>query len=98
MKKYDEYFDMMVANPALRREGIRDLSWRRTLMFWCAVVITLCGLVLLFTSSHSSGAGAAGLLFAAAMSWISGSKIDSNLRLLRAIQRLDRRSDDKPKV
>ena len=86
-KKQDEQFDRMAADPARRRKGIDDLSSRRTLLFWCGVVITLCAFAIFFFSKAGSGGGE-GLGFAAAVQWILVFKFESDLRLLRVVERL----------
>jgi hypothetical protein len=86
-KKQDEQFDRMAADPARRRKGIDDLSSRRNVLFWCAVVVTLCALAMFFFSNRSSGGGSA-LGFAAAVQWMLVFKFESDLRLLRVVERL----------
>ena len=49
----DKHFDEMAADPVRRRKGIRDLSFRRNLLFGCAMVTTLCAFSFFFIPSHS---------------------------------------------
>jgi hypothetical protein len=85
--KQDEQLDQMAADPVRRREGIVGLSWRRNVMFWCAVVMTLCALATFFMSLRSARGGAA-IGFAAAVQWMLLFKFESDLRLLRVVERL----------
>ena len=85
--KQDEQFDQMAADPVRRREGIAGLSRRRDVMFWCAVVMTLCALATFFMSLRSARSGAA-IGFAAAVQRMLLFKFESDLRLLRVVERL----------
>ena len=86
--KQDVEFDQMAADPARRREGIADLSWRRNVMFWCAVLMTLCALVTFFISLRVDRGGAAAVGFAAAVQWMLLFKFEADLKLLRVVERL----------
>jgi uncharacterized membrane protein len=90
-KRQDEDFDEMIADPIRRRAKIADLSKRRILIFWCAVVISVCAIVEMW----SGGTAAIGGVFAAAVSWSIGMKMESDLRLLRVIERLQKDKDEK---
>ena len=92
--KQDEQFDEMVADRARRREGINGLSWRRTMFLWCAMVMTLLALVF-FISNRSPGAA---IGFAAALQWMLCFKFESDLRLLRVIERLHKGEPEKAPV
>jgi len=94
--KQDEQFDQMAADPARRRAGIADLSSRRNLMFWCAVGMTLCALVTFFMSLRGARGGAA-VGFAAAVQWMLLFKFESDLRLLRVVERLHAREIGNPR-
>ena len=85
--KQDEAFDQMAADPTRRRMAIVSLSWRRDIMFWAATGMTLCALAIFFMSlQHDRGSAAVG--FAAAVQWMLLFKFESELRLLRTIERL----------
>jgi hypothetical protein len=85
--KQDEEFDQTAADPTRRREAIVDFSRRRNIMFWAAIGMTLCALAIFFISlRHDRGSAAVG--FAAAVQWMLLFKFESELRLLRAIERL----------
>ena len=90
-KRYDEQFERTAADPLRRRATIGDLSQRRTVLFWCALVTSVCGIV----GSFSGKAAMAGLWFAAAVQWSICFKFESDLRLLRAIERLHAGGNDK---
>jgi hypothetical protein len=89
-KKQDDEFDAMATDPIRRRAQIADLSKRRVMIFWCAVVISICAI------AGSWNGKATGAIFAAAVSWSVGMKMDSDLRLLRVIERLQKGKDGNP--
>jgi len=94
--KQDEQFDQMATDPARRREGIAGLSWRRNVICWCAVVATLCALATFLVSASKAGGGAAAAIgFLAATHWMLLFKFESDLRLLRVIDRLYMLQNDK---
>ena len=90
-KRYDEQFERTAADPLRRRATIDDLSQRRTILFWCALVSSACGIV----GSFSGKSTMAGLLFAAAVQWSICFKFESDLRLLRVFERLHVGGNDK---
>jgi hypothetical protein len=82
----DERFAEAAVDPERRLSAIRDLSWRRTILFWCAVAGSLLFLPIPHVSgSHVMGAGSA---FAAALMWILFIKSDTDLRILQVVNRL----------
>ena len=89
----DKQFEQMATDSVRRGEAIVSLSLRRDVMFWCAVVVTLCALATFLLSVHSAGAGPAAMGFVAAVQWMLLFKFESDLRLLRVIERL-RLSED----
>jgi hypothetical protein len=81
-----ERFAEAAVDPERRLSAIRDCSWRRTLLFWCAVGATLLFLPIPYLSgSHVMGAGSA---FAAALLWILAVKSDTELKILQVVNRL----------
>ena len=84
--KHDEEFAEIAADPARRRAAIADFSKRRTLIFWCASFVSL----LAFVSILVSKSAGVGLVFFAATQWVLVFKVDSDLTLLRVIDRLHR--------
>ena len=87
----------MAADPGRRRAAIADLSKRRTILFWCATLITVCA-VLSACASGMAGkpAVSSALLLCAALEWIVVFKFDSDLRLLQVIEKLQRSREEKP--
>jgi hypothetical protein len=82
----DERFAEVAVDPERRLSAIRDLSWRRTILFWCAVVASLVCLPIPYLSgSHAIGAGSA---FAPAVMWILALKFDTDLKILQVVNRL----------
>jgi hypothetical protein len=43
--KYEDSFDEIAADPARRRIAIADISRRRTIVGWCAVVMSICAII-----------------------------------------------------
>ena len=92
--KFDKWFEETAADPARRRAAIADYSRRRIILFWCAVLSSVCAIaIFLVPSHHPGGEGMVGFL--AAMMWIVGMKVDSDLRVLKMIDKFYRR-DEKP--
>jgi len=72
---------------ALQREtAIGHLVRKRRILFWCALVATLCAVCTMMIGRGS--AAGAGLGFAAAIHWMLVFKYESELRLLMMIRRL----------
>jgi hypothetical protein len=90
--KQDEQFDEMISDSARRRQGIISTSLRRDVLCVCALVATVCALAFFFPG-RLFGGGAAAIGFLAAIQWILVFKFESDLRLLRTIERLERRRD-----
>ena len=90
----DMQFDVTATDPARRREAIASLSWRRDMMFWCAAGVTLCALATFFMSLQSPRPAAAAIGFLAAVQWMLLFKFESDLRLLRVIERLQLTKND----
>ena len=90
--KSDAEFDEMISDPIRRRAKIASLTWRRTFIFICAAVIATCAVLELWSGSKAAAAG----VFSAAVAWSICFKIESDLRLLRAIDRLQKGLDERP--
>jgi hypothetical protein len=74
----DERFAEVSADDMRRRSAINNYPWRRTLLFWCAVVLSIGAVATSFTST----AGGGGLLLCAAMQWTLALKFASDLRVV----------------
>jgi hypothetical protein len=88
--KADEAFIQMAVDDSSRPELIKETSRKRTIIFWCAVLISVCALGMIFAEINAKKAsGVAGVEFAvAAMTWMQVLKIESDLRLLKLIEKL----------
>jgi len=87
LQRTDNEFIGMGADSARRPAAIQDLTWRRALMVWCAVVCTLCAFVcFVVPGSGSHGEGSAS--FVACVMWIQVMKLESDLRLLKMVEAL----------
>jgi hypothetical protein len=84
--KDDEKFTETAADPARRLSAITDLTCRRTILLWCASVLSLILIASLFGNKPANGA----LLCSTMMQWIFVFKFESDLRLLRVIDRLQK--------
>ena len=84
--KHDMRFEETAADPIRRAAAIADLSNRRTIMFWCACVVSLATIVSVFGSKSAGGV----IGFCAAIQWMLVFKCESELRMLRVIARLQR--------
>jgi hypothetical protein len=85
MTKYDKRFSATAADPGRRRAAIVSLSRSRTILFWCATVLTLFTLAV---SIFGSRAPSFGLWLIVAIQMAGAYKIESDLRLLCVIERL----------
>ena len=82
-------FEAMAVDPARRRAAINDLTWRRNVLS-VAIVIGSIGVFGLIWEGKASGVSFFAILFSIFY------KIESDLVLLRVIDRLQKGSDDKP--
>ena len=83
--KWDKKFDDTAADATLRAAAIAALSKRRDTMFWSACVISLITILINLGSQSFSL-----FVFTAVIQWILVFQIDSDLKLLRVIDRLQR--------
>ncbi|HZF02009.1 MAG TPA: hypothetical protein VE344_08955 [Methylomirabilota bacterium] len=99
MKSFDQADDAFIAmavDETRRPDLIKNTSRRRTIIFWCAVVITVCALGMMIAAindkNHNSArGGVVGVEFAvAAMTWMQVFKCESDLRLLKLIDKLQK--------
>lgn len=84
--KHDLRFEETAADPMRRAAAIADLSNRRTIMFWCACIVSLATIASVFGSKSAGGV----IGFSAAIQWMLVFKCESDLRLLRVLARLQR--------
>ena len=90
--KADRQFDEMAADPVRRRKRIVELNRARRWLFGAAVCM-LVALCILTTEAialhHPASAGMHLTVFSAALIWISFLQMQSDLKLLRFIDRLE---------
>ena len=91
-KKCDDDFDEMVADPIHRSAKIADLALRCKLIWWCAVILIVCAGLETYLGAKT----AAGAVLCAAIILSICLKMDSDLRLMKAIDRLQKDKDEKP--
>lgn len=82
----DDLFVENAANPVRRSIAIADVTGRRRLALWGAYGITFATIVCGFTRQPFVGL----LAFVTAIQWMLVFKCESELRLLRVIDRLHR--------
>lgn len=82
----DDLFAESATDPVRRRIVIADLAKRRRLVMWGAYTVTFTTLLCGFTRQPFVGLLALG----AAIQWMLVFKFESELRLLRVIDRLHR--------
>jgi threonine/homoserine/homoserine lactone efflux protein len=88
--KFDKRFEQTAAEPARRRAAIADLSKLRTIFFWLAIAMSVIAIASTWNGQAS------GLILVAAIIWSIFFKFESDLRLLRVIERLQKDRDEKP--
>ena len=91
LTKLDAKFDDIVADPIRRRDKIASLSWGRILLLLVATLLSVFFLIGVWKGKASSVDA-----FVATMFWIIAFQTFSDLRLLRAIERLQKDKDTKP--
>lgn len=89
-KKEDAAFDEMAADPIRRRAAIANLSWRRTLVSCVGLVMTLLAMIEICSKDN----GAIVAVFSAVFATSTSFKMESDLRLLRFIERLQKGGDE----
>jgi hypothetical protein len=94
MKSFDRADDAFIqaaVDDARRPELIRNTSCRRTKMFWGAMIISACALGIFFieaTGKTHSPELTGTMFFVAAMNWMQVFKCESDLRLLKLVDKL----------
>jgi len=87
--KLDEEFAETAADPIRRHDAMAHLSRRRTWLSCGAGVISLGTIIAIYFSPSLKPADAL-LIFMCCMMWMQVYKYESDLRLLRVIERLHR--------
>jgi hypothetical protein len=90
--KHDIDFEEMAADLVRRRAQIASLTRRRPFMFCGVMVIFICTIVEMWTG----GKGAISGVLSTAIFWGIYIKQESDLRLLRVIDWLQKGRDEKP--
>jgi hypothetical protein len=93
--KYNKWFEQAALDPAHRRVAIAGFTKQRAMLFCCAVVITVCDLMICFTPTHSPSSPTL-LAFSAVMVWFIFFRVDSRRRTLTLLDQFDKDRDDKP--
>ena len=88
--KSDERFDQMAADPTCRRIWIDYFSKLRTIFFWLAIAMSVIAIVSTWNGKASE------VILVTAIIWSIYIKFESDLRLLRVIERLQKDRDEKP--
>jgi hypothetical protein len=89
--KADNAFIQAAVDDTSRPDLIASTARRRTIVFWGAVITTVCALAVLFIEAsgktHNSGMGPV-FFTIAAMNWMQVMKCESDLRLLKMVDSL----------
>jgi nitrate/nitrite transporter NarK len=93
--KFNKWFEQAATDPTHRRVAIADLTKQRTILFYCAVAITVCALIICFTPTRNSGAPSF-TGFSAVLIWFAFFRVDSNRRALKLIEQFYNKNDAKP--
>ncbi len=100
MKFYDEADEIFIqkaADDSRRPELIKETSRKRKVLTWCAVLWSVCAFIQMILGmisgiyglSHNFSASAAGWnFFMAAMIWMLVLKCETDLRLLKLVEKL----------
>ena len=88
--KTDEKFAAFAADASRRQVMIASRQNCRTIIFWCAVVMTGLDLVAMWTNAR----GIAGFTFGALVQWMLVFKFDSDVRLLTVIDKISGQTPD----
>ena len=80
----DEKFAAFAADASKRREMISSRQLSRTVLFWCAVILTACDLLGGWFGGRTLGL----LTTATVIQWVIVFKFDSDVRLLTVIDKL----------
>jgi hypothetical protein len=84
---YNQRFEQIATESALRRVAITDFTKRRAILFCCAVVITGCATFMFFIKPRSQYSLMMESL-SAFLSWMVVVRISSDLRVLKLLERL----------
>jgi hypothetical protein len=93
--KYKKWFEQAALDPARRRVAIAGFTKQRTILFCCAVVITVCDLMICLTPARSPSPPAL-LGFSAVMVWFTFFSVDSQRCVLTLLDQFDNDRDEKP--
>jgi hypothetical protein len=85
--KSDSKFAALAADPGKRHAMIANRQYTRTLLFWGAVLITICNLFIAWSTREVSGS----FIFVVLAQWMIVLKFDSDVRMLCAIDAIDAR-------
>ncbi len=91
--KYNKWFEQAAADPAHRRVAIAGFTRQRAILFCCAVLVTVCDLLICLAPTHNPSSPIL-LSFSAVMIWFIFFRIDSQRRVLTLIDRFAK--DEKP--
>ena len=91
-KQSDADYDEMMVDPIRRRARIASLTKRRPFLFCCIMVIVACAVIDMWTGEKGAMTG----VFGTAIFWGFYIKLESDLRLLRVIDLLQKGKDEQP--
>jgi hypothetical protein len=92
MDTANKLFAEIAADPIRRRAKIAELSKRQTISFWVTMLIILLTISAIWTESASARWG----VLCIVLCLFTLFKCESDLRLLRVVERLQEGKDEKP--
>jgi hypothetical protein len=91
----DDTFAQTAADDSRRPELIKETSRKRTGLTWCAVLMSVCAFILMILGMISEIYGKSNIpsiavveFFLAALIWMQVLKTESDLRLLKLVEKL----------
>ena len=92
---YKKWFEQAALDPAHRRAAIAVFTKQRAIFFCCAVVITVCDLIICLIPTRNPSTPAL-LAFSAVMAWFIVFRVDSRRCVLTLLDQFDNDRNAKP--
>ncbi len=93
--KFNQWLEQEAADPVRRRAAMADFTRRRTVLFGCALVVTVCALMMHFTPTRNPNSPTLASL-SAVLLWLVVFRLDFHRRALALADRGDKGKAGKP--
>ena len=93
--QFSKWFEQAAEDPARRRAAIASFTKQRNILLCCALVPTVCALMISFTPTRSPNTPAL-MGFGALLTWIIVFRVDSHRRVLTLLDGFSKDRDAKP--